>query len=127
MSMAFDRSQADAMADRLRTLAQPQRLMILFLLLGGELSVGEIEAIAAIGQPALSQQLAELRRTGWVATRREARQVYYRLANADAEERVRSVFDAFGAARPASGTRATPTSRKGGLGQAGAASFARIG
>jgi DNA-binding transcriptional ArsR family regulator len=127
MSAGFDRTKADAMAERLRALAQPQRLMILAILLDGELSVGQIEAAAAIGQPALSQQLAELRRTGLVATRRETRQIYYRLANEDAEERVRSIFDAFGAARPVPGARASGVMTKPRLGPVGAASFVRIG
>ena len=67
MSERLPRSDADAIAEQLRIFAQPQRLMILAELLGGERSVGEIEAATAIGQPALSQQLAELRRTAKAA------------------------------------------------------------
>ena len=55
------RPQADIAADKLRRFAQPQRLMILSLLLEGEKSVTEIDMATGIGQPALSQQLAELR------------------------------------------------------------------
>ena len=72
MSERLPRSDADAIAEQLRIFAQPQRLMILAELLGGERSVGEIEAATAIGQPALSQQLAELRRAALVDTRRGA-------------------------------------------------------
>lgn len=75
------RALAEAMTEKLRAYAQPQRLMILSYLLDGEKAVGQIDAATAIGQPALSQQLAELRRTDLVRTRREAKQVYYSLAD----------------------------------------------
>lgn len=75
------RAVADAMTEKLRAYAQPQRLMILSYLLDGEKTVGQIDAATAIGQPALSQQLAELRRAELVRTRRSAKQVFYALAD----------------------------------------------
>lgn len=75
-----DRAAAMDAADKLRVFAQPQRLMILSLLLRGERNVGEIAERTGIAQPALSQQLAELRRADLVRTRREAKQVWYALA-----------------------------------------------
>jgi DNA-binding transcriptional ArsR family regulator len=45
----------------------------------GESSVGQLEAFSGVGQPALSQQLAVLRKAELVLTRREAKQVYYRI------------------------------------------------
>ncbi len=72
---------ADAATEKLRVYAQPQRLMILSCLLRGEKTVGGIDAATSIGQPALSQQLAELRRADMVKTRKEAKQVYYQLAD----------------------------------------------
>lgn len=75
------RALADAATERLKVYAQPQRLMILSCLLRGEKTVGEIDAATGIGQPALSQQLAELRRADMVKTRRAAKQVYYDLAD----------------------------------------------
>ncbi|MBI0477363.1 transcriptional regulator [Sphingomonas sp. MA1305] len=126
--MSLDRSQADAMVERLRTLAQPQRLMILSVLLDGERAVGEIEEATGIGQPALSQQLAELRRAALVVTRREARQIHYRIADDAAEERVRTLFAAFSAVHPIRHVRDRidrGSSKVAGL--SGAAMFARIG
>lgn len=75
------RALADAATEKLRVYAQPQRLMILSCLLQGERTVGEIDAATGIGQPALSQQLAELRRAEMVRTRRASKQVYYDLAD----------------------------------------------
>ena len=125
--MSLDRPQADAMVERLRTLAQPQRLMILSVLLNWERAVGEIEEATGIGQPALSQQLAELRRADLVATRREARQIYYRIAAEDVEERVRALFAAFGATRPAARLQPVAARASAPVRLTGAAAFARIG
>jgi DNA-binding transcriptional ArsR family regulator len=69
----------DEIAELFRSLAQETRLRLLCLLKTGEHSVGEIDALLAIGQPGLSQQLAVLRAAGLVNTRRVAKQVYYSL------------------------------------------------
>ena len=76
-----DRDVAAGIADKLRVFAQPQRLMILSCLCRGELTVSEIGEVTGITQPALSQQLAALRRAELVSTRKEAKQVWYALAD----------------------------------------------
>jgi DNA-binding HxlR family transcriptional regulator len=94
------REQAEETAERLRKFGQPLRLMILSLLLEGEKSVSEIDIATGIGQPALSQQLAELRRAELVTTRRQAKQVFYNIADKSVELCVRSIEAAFGAGDP---------------------------
>lgn len=94
-TLHHSRDNATLVADRLRLYAQPQRLMILSFLLDGEKSVGAIDAATGVGQPALSQQLAELRHAGLLTSRRAARQVYYRLADAGVENRVRAIETLF--------------------------------
>lgn len=92
MSALFEsREQAGKAADKLKVYAQPQRLMILSCLLRGELTVGEIDAATGIGQPALSQQLAELRRNELVTTRRASKQIWYDLADDKVRLCVRSM------------------------------------
>ena len=86
-----DRDAAAAAAEKIRVFAQPQRLMILSCLLRGERNVGEIAEATGIGQPALSQQLGELRRAELVETRKEAKQVWYRLANESVALCVRNI------------------------------------
>ena len=76
-----DRALADAAVEKLKAYAQPQRLMILSCLLERELTVSEIDRATSIGQPALSQQLAELRRAELVRTRKQAKLVYYALVD----------------------------------------------
>ena len=75
-----------AAAEFLRSLANPNRLLIANALKQGERSVGEMEILLGIRQPSLSQQLAELRQSGLVETRRATKQVFYRLARARAAE-----------------------------------------
>jgi DNA-binding transcriptional ArsR family regulator len=69
----------------LRALANPARLRIALHLLTGEKGVSDMESELGLRQPNLSQYLAELRQAGLVATRREARNVYYSLADERAE------------------------------------------
>jgi DNA-binding transcriptional ArsR family regulator len=92
------RDLAAAVADKLKVYAQPQRLMILSCLLRGERNVAEIGEVTGIGQPALSQQLAELRRAELVSTRKEAKQVWYVLANPSVGICVQSMEAIFGEA-----------------------------
>lgn len=99
MTLYASRAAADVAAGRLKIYAQPQRLMILSCLLDGEHTVGEIEESTGIGQPALSQQLAELRRADVVKTRRSSKQVYYALANDDVLTCVQGIEAMFGGRR----------------------------
>ncbi|CAN5295207.1 hypothetical protein BH11PSE5_BH11PSE5_30420 [soil metagenome] len=86
-----DREAAAVAAEKIKIFGQPQRLMILSCLLRGERNVGEIADVTGIGQPALSQQLAELRRADLVQTRKEAKQVWYMLADDNVALCVRNI------------------------------------
>lgn len=77
-------SKAEAAAELLKTLGNPQRLRILCLLVEGERSVGQINAEVALSQSALSQHLAVLRNQGLVQTRREAQTIHYSMAESPA-------------------------------------------
>ena len=90
-ALVESRDRAGLAADKLKVYAQPQRLMILSCLLRGERTVSEIDALTTIGQPALSQQLAELRRNELVTTRRVAKQIWYDLADDKVRLCVRSM------------------------------------
>ncbi len=69
----------DEMVESLKAIAHPVRLRILKALSGEERNVGEIDDVAQIGQPMLSQQLSVLRNAGLVKTRKDAKLVFYRL------------------------------------------------
>lgn len=82
---AFQRHVADAGGLSNRRCRQKEclarRLMILCDLLGGELSVGELQARIGLSQSALSQHLARLRAENLVKTRREFQSIYYSVSS----------------------------------------------
>ena len=78
------RDNADAAGQLLKALGNPDRLLLLCQLVHGEMNVGELEDRLKIVQPTLSQQLGVLRREGLVGTRRDGRQIYYRISSPQA-------------------------------------------
>jgi ArsR family transcriptional regulator len=75
---------AGAACGLLKALAHPARLLLLCHLSQGEFSVGALEEMTGIHQPTLSQQLTVLREEQLVSTRREGKQVFYRVASVPA-------------------------------------------
>lgn len=63
----------------LKALANERRLLILCALAQGERSVGEITEALGLAQSTVSARLMRLRAEGLVASRREGRNIYYRL------------------------------------------------
>jgi DNA-binding transcriptional ArsR family regulator len=123
------RETANAATEKLKIYAQPQRLMILSYLLHGEHTVSEIDAATRIGQPALSQQLAALRGARLVETRRDAKQIFYRLADPSVLACVRTIEAMFvepHAAVPALASPAVPPRAPPAPATAGAAKFAEL-
>lgn len=89
------RESADAAGQLLKTLANPDRLLLLCQLSQGERNVGELETLLGILQPTLSQQLAVLRREGLVDTRRDGKQVYYRISSPQALAIINTLYQLF--------------------------------
>ena len=73
------RRAAEEATSLLRTLANPDRLLLLCQLSQGEKSVGDLEKQLGILQPTLSQQLGVLRQEEVVATRRAGKQIFYSI------------------------------------------------
>lgn len=105
----------------LRVLGRAVRLALRHSLATGERSVGDIETHTGVGQPALSQQLGILRKAALVATRRDAKLVYYSLDRARIAQ-VGRLLDSFAAAAPPRHHRQDPFAEAG-----TAATFVRIG
>lgn len=72
---------AREVVEKLRLLANPERLLLLCQLSQGEHCVSQLETLLRIRQPTLSQQLGVLRAEEVVCTRRAGRYVYYRIAD----------------------------------------------
>lgn len=89
------RSNADAAGQLLKALSNPDRLLLLCQLSQGELNVSELENLLGIQQPTLSQQLAVLRREGLVETRREGKQIYYRICSPAALAVIKTLYQHF--------------------------------
>jgi ArsR family transcriptional regulator len=71
-------------AGLLKTLSNPDRLLLLCQLTAGECNVGELETRTGIRQPTLSQQLTVLRAAQLVKVRREGKQMFYSVASGEA-------------------------------------------
>ncbi|MFW7354644.1 MAG: ArsR/SmtB family transcription factor [Brucella sp.] len=109
-SLEAMQEKATEAADFMRLFSTPSRLMLLCHIAQKERSVGEIQEDLDFKQPALSQQLAELRQAGVVQARRESRQIYYSVADdrvAAVMEMLMQVFCGGGQAEPA----ATPEAK----------------
>ncbi len=74
-------ASADRACGLLKVLANPDRLVLLCRLAGGEACVSDLEDSLDIRQPTLSQQLGVLREEGLVNTRREGKHIYYSIAS----------------------------------------------
>lgn len=79
-------TNAENAAKWLKAIANPNRLMILCLLLDNELSVTQLNETVPLSQSALSQHLAVLRAQDLVSTRKSSQVVYYSLKNEQVTE-----------------------------------------
>lgn len=79
----------------LKSIANPQRLRILCLIMEGERPVGEIADAIGAAQSAVSQHLALMRREGLVAPRRSGQTIFYRLADKKVVKLFRVLSDLF--------------------------------
>lgn len=72
-------SEAGAIADRLKALANPVRVQIVDLIRsrGGDLCVCEIEAHFDLAQPTISHHLKVLREAGFLESRPEGAMVFH--------------------------------------------------
>lgn len=106
VAVRMDELQQNALrvADLLKTMANPARLVILCQLADGERSVGELERAVGLSQSAISQHLAVLRRGAAVTSRRDGQAVFYSLASDEVEALMGMLHGLFCSA-PARGAR----------------------
>lgn len=79
----------------LKVLSNPDRLLLLCELSQGERRVGELEEILGIVQPTLSQQLTVLRSEELVSTRRDGKNIYYKLSSPQALAVIQTLYKFF--------------------------------
>lgn len=68
-------------AELYKAMANPKRLAIIDLLMGGEVSVNDIAKKLKISKTNVSQHLSHLRHVGIVKPRREGLNVYYSIVH----------------------------------------------
>lgn len=77
----FSEATLEAIAERLKVLAEPNRLRLLNLLRDGELSVGELTEAVETSQANVSRHLGLLRRHGFVEREKDGVVHRYRIAD----------------------------------------------
>jgi ArsR family transcriptional regulator len=93
----MQRSAAQA-ARLMKTLANPDRLLLLCQLAQREMCVSDLELALGIVQPTLSQQLTVLREQRLVATRRDGKRIFYRVKSPEALALIEVLYRHFCAA-----------------------------
>jgi DNA-binding transcriptional ArsR family regulator len=86
---------ADRVAGLLKLLSTRQRLMTLCHLVEGEKSVGALCDAVGMKPPAMSQQLAILRREGAIAARRDGQTIYYSIVDDDVRQIMAFLYSTF--------------------------------
>jgi ArsR family transcriptional regulator len=79
----------------LKLLSHRDRLMALCHLAQGEMSAGKLGEAVGMKAPAMSQQLAVLRREGIIAARREGQAIYYSIDDQDAVAIMSFLYERF--------------------------------
>lgn len=87
--------RATEVAAQLKAISHPNRLMIVCSLVEGEVSVSELELRLDIHQPHLSQHLTALRKAGIVTTRRDGKQIFYRLLEERAARLILALYQIY--------------------------------
>ena len=95
MDIDILRSSADEASRLMKVLSNPDRLLLLCQLALGEKRVGELEELIGIVQPTLSQQLGVLRDENLVSTRREGKNIYYRIDSPEALAVMNVLYEQF--------------------------------
>lgn len=95
MNMQDLNARSEEVAELLKVMSNPHRLMILCELNNGERSVTALEEVVGLSQSALSQHLAKLREGGVVTTRREAQTIYYSLADSRVAHLMGTLYELF--------------------------------
>jgi ArsR family transcriptional regulator, virulence genes transcriptional regulator len=89
------RRRSEDVAALLKQVSHPQRLLILCSMAEGEKSVGEIERACGASQSAVSQFLKGMRLEGLIDSRREGKQVFYRIVDKRVDDLIKSLYKIF--------------------------------
>lgn len=94
-SLTSLRRQSQEVSALLKQVSHPQRLLILCFLIQGEKSVTEIEKACGASQSAVSQFLKGMRLEGLVGSRRDGKQVLYKIVDQRVVDLIKSLYRVF--------------------------------
>lgn len=89
------KKNAEDVAELLRVMVHPERLMVLCQLTQSEMGVGQLQQGSTLSQSAFSQHLTVLRKHGIIQARKESQQVFYRLADSRITALIQSLQNVF--------------------------------
>jgi DNA-binding transcriptional ArsR family regulator len=89
------KGKAAKAARLLKALGNEYRLLVMCELAQGERSVGALQEVVGLGQSALSQHLARLRRDGLVSARRSAQTVLYSISSKEVMVLMETLYDLY--------------------------------
>ena len=88
-----DDARFSAVAELFRSLGDPTRVRIFWLLCHCEQCVVNISSMVEMSSPAVSHHLRQLRLSGLIESRRVGKEVYYRAANSDESRLLHQVIE----------------------------------
>ncbi|WP_188054650.1 MULTISPECIES: ArsR/SmtB family transcription factor [unclassified Sphingosinithalassobacter] len=96
MDLATFETKAGAVAETLKAIGNPRRLMLLCKLIEhGEVTVTDLAAEVGLSQSACSQHLARMRDEDLVAFRRESQTLWYRIADPRTETLLATLYQLY--------------------------------
>jgi ArsR family transcriptional regulator, virulence genes transcriptional regulator len=87
------RANSAAMADRLKMLSHPERLLMLCRMADEEVTVNQLVELTGMSQSAVSQHLARFRDSGVVVVRPVGQARHYRLDDATIRDVIHALCD----------------------------------
>jgi DNA-binding transcriptional ArsR family regulator len=91
----FSMEKCEEVANTLKTISHPHRLMILCQLIEGPKTVGELEDISGASQSSVSQYLSRLKTEGLVSSEREGQFISYEIASPELKKLIKSLHTIF--------------------------------
>jgi len=95
MELVELKTKATEVSEILKTMAHPERLMVLCQLVDGEVGVAKLQENTSLSQSAFSQQLSVLKKNNLVTVRKESQQVFYSLGDDRVKELIGSFYNIF--------------------------------
>ncbi len=89
------KAKAADVAELLKIMAHPDRLMVVCQLTAGEMGVSQLQQNSTLTQSAFSQHLTVLRKHGIIVARKESQQVFYSLGDVRVSQLIRNLQDLF--------------------------------